>query len=104
MDHLSLPADLEQFAAEAVASGRYRDPSEVVRAGLTLLRDAETELADFVSSLEQARIEGESGGFLVPAKSRTGYGTRLPRPGKPEAGDPGRPHPARRHRALDRRS
>jgi len=65
MDHLSLPDDLERFAAEAVASGRYRDASDVVRAGLSLLREAEIELADFVTSLEQARIEGERDGFLA---------------------------------------
>ena len=65
MDHLTLPPELEQFAAEAVAAGRYRDVSEVVQAGLCLLRRAETEAAEFVASLERARAEGERDGFLT---------------------------------------
>ena len=65
MDQVTLPPDLQQFADEAVASGRYRDASDVVRAGLALLRDSEAELADFVRSLEEARLEGERDGFLT---------------------------------------
>ncbi len=33
MDSVTLPPDLEQFAAEAVASGRFRDRDELVRTG-----------------------------------------------------------------------
>jgi putative addiction module CopG family antidote len=62
MNQIALPADLEQFAADAVASGRYRDAAEVGRAGLALLRDAEAERDGYVSLDEvadsmQARIE-----------------------------------------------
>jgi putative addiction module CopG family antidote len=64
MNQIALPADLEQFAADAVASGRYRDTSEVVRAGLALLRDAEAELDEFVASLEGARQEAERDGYV----------------------------------------
>ena len=35
MDGVTLPPDLEQFATEAVAAGRYRDTAEVVRAGVS---------------------------------------------------------------------
>ncbi|HYZ61330.1 MAG TPA: type II toxin-antitoxin system ParD family antitoxin [Acetobacteraceae bacterium] len=66
IDHVTLPPDLERFAAEAVASGRYRDASDVVRAGLSLLREAEAELVEFAESLERAREEGERDGFLTP--------------------------------------
>jgi antitoxin ParD1/3/4 len=64
MDNVTLPPELERFAAEAVAAGRYRDVSKVVRAGLSLLQRAEAEVAEFVVSLEEARAEGERDGFL----------------------------------------
>jgi putative addiction module CopG family antidote len=38
MDDITLTPDLERFAAEAVAAGRYRDMSAVVQAGLSLLK------------------------------------------------------------------
>lgn len=62
---LTLPPDLESFAAEAVAAGRYRDVAEVVRTGVRLLRQAEAEVANFVASLEEAQAEGERDGFLT---------------------------------------
>jgi putative addiction module CopG family antidote len=65
MDGVTLPPELERFATEAVAAGRYRDVSEVVQAGLSLLRRAETEVAEFVASLEEARAEGQRDGFLT---------------------------------------
>lgn len=63
MDALTLPPDLEHFVADAVAQGRYRDASEVVRAGVRLLQRAETERGDLIASLEQAAAEGERDGF-----------------------------------------
>lgn len=68
MDDITLTPDLERFATEAVAAGRYRDMSEVVRAGLSLLKQAEAEVAEFVASLEAARDEGERDGFLSAAQ------------------------------------
>lgn len=68
MDDITLTPELERFAAEAVAAGRYRDMSEVVQAGLSLLKQAETEVADFVASLEEATAEGERDGFLSAAQ------------------------------------
>lgn len=62
---LMLPPDLESFAAEAVAAGRYRDVAEVVRAGVQLLRQAEAEAAEFAVSLEAAQAEGKRDGFLT---------------------------------------
>ena len=71
MDDITLTPDLERFATEAVAAGRYRDMSEVVQAGLSLLQQTEAELADFVASLEEARAEGERDGFLSGAQVET---------------------------------
>jgi putative addiction module CopG family antidote len=65
MDSITLTPELEQFAEEAVAAGRYRDVSEVVQAGVALLKQAEAEVSAFVSSLEEARAEGEQDGFLT---------------------------------------
>jgi antitoxin ParD1/3/4 len=68
MTTVTLSPELERFAAEAVAQGRYRDLSDVIQAGLTLLRDAEAELSEFVRSLEEAQAEGERDGFLSAAE------------------------------------
>ena len=64
MTEVMLPPDLEHFAAEAVAQGRYTDVGEVVRAGLALLKRAEAERAAFNASLHEAEAEGERDGFL----------------------------------------
>ena len=65
MDAVTLPPDLERFAREAVAQGRFRDLAEVVRAGLSLLQRAEAERAAFEASLEAAEAESERDGFLT---------------------------------------
>ena len=62
MDDIRLSPELEQFAAEAVAAGRYRDVSEVFAAGIGLLQRAEAEVAEFVRSLEDAQVEAEREG------------------------------------------
>lgn len=62
MDSVTLPPELEHFATEAVAAGRFRDVSEVVAAGVNLLRRAETEVAEFVRTLEDAQAEAEREG------------------------------------------
>jgi antitoxin ParD1/3/4 len=63
MDDVTLTPELEQFATEAVAAGRYRDVSDVVRAGVSLLQRAEAERAAFVRSLEEAQAEAEREGW-----------------------------------------
>jgi putative addiction module CopG family antidote len=65
MDNVTLPPELERFAAEAVAAGRYRDVSEALAAGLRLLQQAEAEVTAFVASLEAARAEAERDGFVT---------------------------------------
>ena len=64
MDTVTLPPELERFASEAVAAGRYRDLSEVVTAGMRLLQREEAELAAFVDSLEAARAEADRDGWV----------------------------------------
>jgi putative addiction module CopG family antidote len=63
MDDVTLPPELERFAVEAVAAGRYRDMSHALAAGLRLLQEAEAELAAFVASLEAAREESNRDGW-----------------------------------------
>jgi len=65
MENVTLTPELERFAIEAVAAGRYRDVSEVIQAGLSLLQRAEIEVAEFEATLEEARAEGERDGFLT---------------------------------------
>jgi putative addiction module CopG family antidote len=50
MDDVTLPPELERFTAEAIATGRYRDLSEVVAAGVSLLRRQERARTDFIAS------------------------------------------------------
>ena len=59
MDAVSLPPKLERFAADAVASGRYRDMSAVLAAGVRLLQRQEEARAAFIASLEEAEAESE---------------------------------------------
>jgi len=64
MEHVSLPLDLEQFAAEAVAAGRYRDVGEVVAAGIGLLRRQDAARAELLASVVAAEKEGDRLGYL----------------------------------------
>ena len=65
MNSVTLPPDLEQFAAEAVASGRFRNRDEIVRAGVDLLRRRETARTAFIASLEAAQQEGRRDGVFT---------------------------------------
>lgn len=62
---MSLPPELEQFAAEAVAAGRYRDTAEVVRAGVELLRRRDQARAELLASVVAAKNEGDRDGYLT---------------------------------------
>ena len=63
MDNVTLPPELERFATEAVAAGRYRDVAEVVATGLSLLQRHEQARAEFVASLEAAEAESDREGW-----------------------------------------
>lgn len=73
---ISLDDHFSDFLSQEVSSGRYRSASEVVRAGLRLLEDQETQLA----ALRAALLEGERSGapeafdfdaFVSDKKSQT---------------------------------
>ena len=64
MDSVTLPPDLEQFATEAVAAGRFRDVSEVVAAGIGLLRRQDAARAELLASVIAAEQEGDRHGYL----------------------------------------
>lgn len=55
---ISLDDHFAGFLSREVSSGRYRSASEVVRAGLRLLEDQETQLA----ALRAALVAGEESG------------------------------------------
>ena len=50
--------------AEAVATGDYRDPADVVAAGVRLLREQRAARAAFLRSLEEAEAEADRDGWL----------------------------------------
>ena len=58
----SLNAHFERFVAEAVASGRFKSSSEVVREGLRPLEEREMRLA----ALRREIQKGRQGGDPVP--------------------------------------
>lgn len=64
MNEITLSSGLHRFAEDCVRDGRYGSVTEVVEAGLRLLRRVEAERAAFVTSLEEAEAEGERDGFL----------------------------------------
>ncbi len=64
MDAVTLTPELEEFAAEAVAAGRYRDVSEVVQAGVALLRRMDAARAELLASVIAAEAEGDRHGYF----------------------------------------
>jgi putative addiction module CopG family antidote len=65
MTTVSLPQELEQFAAEAVAAGRYRDVSEVIAAGVSLLQRQERVRAELLASVIAAQEEADREGCVT---------------------------------------
>ena len=60
MDNVILPPELERFATEAVAAGHYRDVSDVVAAGVTLLqRGAGSCRASGIGSGREGKVRPE---------------------------------------------
>lgn len=59
---ISLDDHFADFLAQEVSTGRYTSASEVVRAGLRLLEDQETQMA----ALRAALIAGENSGTAEP--------------------------------------
>jgi len=59
---ISLDRHFSDFISREVSSGRYRSASEVVRAGLRLLEDQESQMAALRASL----VAGEESGPPEP--------------------------------------
>lgn len=62
MPNVSLTPELEGFAEQCVASGRYGNVSEVMRAALRLLQEQEAKREAFTRMLEQADREADEQG------------------------------------------
>jgi antitoxin ParD1/3/4 len=65
MDDVTLPPELERFAEEAVAAGRFRDVSAVLAAGVSLLQRQERARADLLASVLAAEEEADRDGYLT---------------------------------------
>jgi antitoxin ParD1/3/4 len=63
--NVHLTSELEQFAQASVASGRFNNVSEVVRAALRLLQEREEARAAFVRTLVESTEEGRRDGFVT---------------------------------------
>ncbi len=61
---MARPPELERYATDAVAEGRYRDRAEVVAGGVALLRKRDRARADFLASVSAAEEEADREGCL----------------------------------------
>jgi len=77
MDEVSLPPDLEHYAASAVVEGRYRDRSAVVAAGVALLRERDAARASFLASVLAAEEEADRKGCVSGDEMLTRVRARL---------------------------
>jgi antitoxin ParD1/3/4 len=62
--NVSLTPELERFAKEVVAEGRYNNVSEVVRDGLRLLQDAAERKKSFMKMIREVEAECERDGAV----------------------------------------
>jgi antitoxin ParD1/3/4 len=64
MGKISRKPDLEAFAEQCVASGRFSDVQEVMDTALALLRERERQREAFIATLDAARDEAERDGHV----------------------------------------
>jgi antitoxin ParD1/3/4 len=62
--NVHLTPELEAFAREVVAEGRYNNVSEVVRQGLRMVQEAEERRRQFTASLRAAEERAEREGWI----------------------------------------
>ena len=60
--NVHLTPELERFARQCVADGRYNNVSEVVRSGLRLLQEAEEQRRHFLQQIQDAEAETDRTG------------------------------------------
>jgi antitoxin ParD1/3/4 len=65
---VTLKPDLEQFARECVATGRYEDVGAVVKAALGLLQKQEELRRRLSESLDEAMAEADRDGCFTAAE------------------------------------
>ena len=63
--NVHLTPELERFARDCVAEGRYNNMSEVVRAALRLLQDWEQQREQFTAMLDEAVEEANREGTFT---------------------------------------
>jgi len=63
--NVSLTPELERFARNCVANGRYNNVSEVVRAALRLLEEWEQQREQFTAMLDEAVEEADREGTFT---------------------------------------
>lgn len=63
--NVNLTAELDQFVAKKVKTGRYENASEVVRAGLRTLEREEREFDAKLAALRTAIDEGDRSGIAT---------------------------------------
>ena len=71
--NISLTKELDRFVAKKVASGRFENASEVIRAGLRTLEREEQQYEAKLAALRLAIDEGDASGIApgdVPARVR----------------------------------
>jgi antitoxin ParD1/3/4 len=70
--NVSLTPELERFARECVAGGRYNNVSEVVRAALRMLQEWEQQREQFTAILDEAVEEADREGTFTVEEVRAG--------------------------------
>ena len=63
---VALDETLEAFVQSQLATGRYRDADEVVRAALRLMRERERRLAELDAAITRGIADGEAGRVYDP--------------------------------------
>lgn len=66
---VALSPHFENFVREQVDSGRFNNASEVVRAGLRLLEDQQTQAELQMDALKAAIASGMASGAGIPAEA-----------------------------------
>jgi antitoxin ParD1/3/4 len=62
--NVHLTPELERFARECVAEGRYNNVSEVVRSGLRLLQEMEEQRRYLLRQMREAEAEADREGMV----------------------------------------
>ena len=68
---ISLGNYFEKFAKERIAEGRYKNVSEVVRAGLRLLEEEENKVIALKQAIQEGIDSGIADGFDAEAHLKT---------------------------------